>query len=125
MRLEVEDRWHDLQVDHGVLMAFYTQFGTKYIGSKFWDQTRLAGCKFLEDKEIPLLSVWKYMIKLTICFQKKRTLDLITSDIKQTEYHLRQRMTDNSDEPYRMLGHINHSYRQFMVLVLLMLITFR
>ena len=30
MRLEVEDRWHDLQVDHGVLMAFYTQFGTQW-----------------------------------------------------------------------------------------------
>ena len=105
MRLEVEDRWHDLQLDHGVLMAFYTQFGTQWGGSKFWLQTRDAACHFLEDKDLHSADRMEVYDKIDnmVPVEENLRLDYFRHQAKE-EYHLRQRMTDNSDEPYRMLG---------------------
>ena len=102
--LEIEDRWNDCQIDHGVLMAFYTQFGSKY-KSKFWEQTRTDACKFLEDKETHSADRMEVYDKINNMIPKEENLRLdYFRHQANDEYFLRQRMGDNSDEPYRMLG---------------------
>ena len=68
-------------------------------------KTRLAGCKFLEDKEMHSAERMEVYDKIDNMLPKEENLrlDYFRHQANQ-EYHLRQRMTDNSDEPYRMLG---------------------
>jgi len=102
--LEIEDRWKDCQIDHSVLMAFYTQFGSMY-RSNFWQQTRIDACTFLEKKEIHSADRMEVYDKINNMIPKEENLRLdYFRHQAGDEYFLRQRMGDNSDEPYRMLG---------------------
>ena len=104
MRMEVEERWNDLQIDHSTLMAFYVQYGAQY-GTKFWDKTRNDACRFLEDKDLHSADRMEVYDKIENMLPEEENLRLdYHRHMAQEEYHLRQRMTDNSDEPYRMLG---------------------
>ena len=104
LHLEIEDRWNDCQIDHSVLMAFYTQFGSRY-RSNFWQQTRIDACTFLEKKEIHSADRMEVYDKINNMIPKEENLRLdYFRHQAGDEYFLRQRMGDNSDEPYRMLG---------------------
>ena len=105
-RLEVEDRWRDAQIDQGSLMSFYMQFGTKYRQSDFWISTRDKACRLLEDKYLHSTERREVYEKLeTIPDEENIRLDYFRHQAEADDkFFLRQRMTDESDEPYRMIG---------------------
>ena len=108
-RLEVEERWEDSQVDTATVMSYYMQFGSKY-KSKFWEQTRTNACAFLENHEIHSLNRAEVYEKLAqIPRHENIRLDYFRRQAED-EYFLRQRMSPNSDEPYKMLG----AYQSFI-----------
>ena len=102
-RLEVEERWEDSQIDTATVMAFYMQFGSKY-KSKFWEQTRLSACALLENHQLHSLNRAEVYEKLAqIPRHENIRLDYFRRQAED-EYFLRQRMSPDSDEPYKMLG---------------------
>jgi hypothetical protein len=105
-RLEIEDRWRDGQIDQAAVMAFYLQFGSKYRHSDFWVQSREAACRLLEDKDLHSTERREVYEKLDdIPEEENIRLDYFRYQAEADDkYFLRQRMTDESDEPYRMLG---------------------
>jgi len=108
-RLEVEERWDDGQVDYATILAFYTQFGSRY-KSEFWEQTRLNACAILENHELHTLRRAEVYEKIAeIPHHENIRLDYFRRQAED-EYFLRQRMSPDSDEPYRMLG----NYQSFV-----------
>jgi len=105
-RLEIEDRWRDHQIDAAAFMAFYLQFGTQYRQSDFWINARETACRLLEDKDLHSTErrlVYEKMEEVPV--EENIRLDYFRHQAQsEDKTYLRQRMTDESDEPYRMLG---------------------
>lgn len=94
-RLEVEDRWRDAGIDYAATLSYYTQFGSKY-KSKFWEQTRIAACNLLEDRDLHCVDRNEVYEKLEeIPKHENIRLDYFRRQAEDNE-SLRQRMTDNS-----------------------------
>jgi len=109
-RLEVEERWKETQLDQATGLAFFMQFGSQY-KSKFWEQSRVAACKLLEDKEIHQHERSEVYDKLSkIPYHENIRLDYFRRQLED-EKDLRTRMSADSEEPYKIIGNYQNFYQ--------------
>ena len=106
-RLDVEERYDDGKIDYVSSLGFYLQFGSQH-KTKFWEQTRIDACHTLENRKYFDISenlIQHEYLKMNelIPLHENIRLDYFRR-LSEDEQRMRQKMTVNSDEPYRLLG---------------------